>query len=194
MKGESDELKSQGAIVNAANEACVGGGGVDDAIHRAASDTYKKVGTGRLAQFVIEATQDKPKDKRCPTGTSIITAGARLSPLRIIHTVGPNFNTSDYEISYSLLCSAYLSALNIARYNDIHYIAFPLISAGAFGASPYTSFSAIKHALIDFRQQNGSYDIDVTIYILDPTIYNKVKQEEQQYSIKYHFFNINWMD
>jgi len=180
--------------VNAANEACAGGGGVDKAIHKKASDSYTQPGTGKLAQLVIKAIRDKSKDTRCPTGTSIITAGARLSPLRIIHTVGPNFNTSDYDTSYPLLCSAYLSALNIARANDIHYIAFPLISAGAFGALPYTSFSAMKSASIDFRQQNPSYDIDVTIYILDRTTYDDVKQEEQQYPKKYHFFNINWMD
>jgi len=110
------------AIVNAANERMLGGGGVDGAIHRAA-------GPG-----LIEACRAIPEVRpgvRCPTGESRITAAFRLPSRFVIHTVGPVWRGGGYGED-DLLASCYRSALLLAQEHDCHSIAFPAISTGAY--------------------------------------------------------------
>lgn len=108
------------AIVNAANERCLGGGGVDGAIHRAAG---KKL---------LEACRQLPEVAplvRCPTGSAVITPGFQLAARFVIHVVGPRWGMTDAS---GLLSSAFRASLDLAEKEGLKTIALPAISCGVF--------------------------------------------------------------
>lgn len=111
------------AIVNAANEALLGGGGVDGAIHRAAGP--------RLLEACRALAEVRP-GVRCPTGEARITPGFELPARHVIHTVGPVWRGGDHDES-ELLSTCHRNTLALAREHDIDSIAFPAISCGVYG-------------------------------------------------------------
>ena len=111
------------AIVNAANETLLGGGGVDGAIHRAAGS--------RLLTACHALPQLSP-NVRCPTGQARITLGFDLPAKFVIHTVGPVWQ-GGARGEAELLASCYRQSLHLALENGVRSIAFPAISCGVYG-------------------------------------------------------------
>lgn len=128
------------AIVNAANEALRGGGGVDGAIHRAA-------GPGLL--------QECQRHPGCPTGTAVLTGGYRLPARYVIHTVGPSWGGGSFR-EEELLAKAYESVFEVARaHGDIRSIAFPAISTGIYA---FPRSRAARIAVASMRTHEAEFD------------------------------------
>ena len=111
------------AIVNAANQVMLGGGGVDGAIHRAA---------GReLYEACLKVPEVRP-GVRCPTGEARITPGFKLPAKFVIHTVGPVYRDGQHG-EPEKLAACYRNSLALAAENGCKSIAFPCISTGIYG-------------------------------------------------------------
>lgn len=132
------------AIVNAANQSLLGGGGVDGAIHAAAGP-----------RLVAASRKLAP----CPSGNAKMTPGFNLRARFVIHAVGPVF-TDGRQGESDVLRKTYESALRLASAESIETIAFPCISTGAYG---FPSDSACEIAIESVLSWQSRYQYPQTV-------------------------------
>ncbi len=157
IQGDITRIKAD-AIVNAANNSLLGGGGVDGAIHRAA-------GSELLAECKTLGG--------CPTGEARITKGYKLPAKYVIHTVGPIYSGSVKDST--LLAQCYKNSFKLAAEKNVKTIAFPAISCGIYG---YPIEDACKIALditCNYLKENSF--LEKVIFVLfskaDEMVYRK---------------------
>ena len=141
VQGDITELPVD-AIVNAANGSLFGGGGVDEAIHKAAGP--------KLLEECKKIRKDMYPDG-LPTGDAVTTKGYNLPAKYIIHTVGPIWEGGGKDEEF-LLYKSYFNCLFEAKDHNINSIAFPEISTGAYGFPKEKARPIAKKAIEDFIQ------------------------------------------
>jgi O-acetyl-ADP-ribose deacetylase len=141
------------AIVNAANSALAGGGGVDGAIHRAGGPAIMR-----------ELDAIRAHSGGCPTGSAVVTSAGNLPAKYVFHAVGPVYRDGRHGEA-ELLASCYRTSLELAEENGVETISFPAISTGIYG---YPLAQAAKIALREVVAHLERADIKVrrAIFVL----------------------------
>ncbi len=162
IKGDITHLQAD-AIVNAANESLLGGGGVDGAIHRAAGK--------ELLDYCRTL-------HGCRTGEAKITPGFKLKAQHIIHTVGPVWHGGKSHEAH-LLSNCYTNSLRLATEHGCRSIIFPCISTGVYHFPKQEAAKIALEAIVKFKKEHN-LEMDVTICVFDDenqAIYRKLLEE-----------------
>ncbi|MDX9918306.1 MAG: O-acetyl-ADP-ribose deacetylase [Gudongella sp.] len=150
------------AIVNAANNTLLGGGGVDGAIHR-------KGGPAILEQC--------KKHGGCPTGEARLTTAGNLPSRYVIHTVGPIYGSNGNRDEL-LLYNAYFNSLKLAAEYNLQTISFPSISTGAYGYPIDKAVKVVVSALTEFSKNKFSLkEVNFVLF------------NDKDYSVYVNYFN-----
>jgi len=150
------------AIVNAANNTLLGGGGVDGAIHRAAGH---------------ELLEECRKIGGCETGKAVITKGYNLPAEYVIHTVGPVWRGGSHGEA-ELLASCYKESLKLAVERGIRTIAFPSISTGAYGYPVELAAPIAVNTVAEFVDSASSSSIEEVRFVcFDEKTYEIYRRE-----------------
>lgn len=144
------------AIVNAANETLLGGGGVDGAIHRAA-------GPELLEQCRLLRSSTHPQG--LPTGGAVATSAGSLAARHVIHTVGPK-HWEHADGGAGLLAACHRHSLEVADRLGLRTIAFPAVSCGVYGWSPAAAAPVAMAAVRDFAMAHPSTSVALVRFVL----------------------------
>ena len=158
VKGDITQLNVD-AIVNAANQTLLGGGGVDGAIHRAAGP---------------ELLEECKTLGGCQTGHAKITQGYRLPARFVIHAVGPVWRGGS-KGEPQLLAACYESALKLALKNNVKSIAFPAISCGIYGYPIGQSATIAIKETANFLELNNTIE-EVYFTCFDDSVFEAYHQ------------------
>jgi len=139
------------AVVNAANSSLLGGGGVDGAIHRAAGPELLRA---------CLALREGPYRDGLAVGQAVATGGFALPARWVIHTVGPNRHAG--EDDPRLLAAAFRNSLDVAVELGAASIAFPAISAGAYGWNP----ASVAEVAVRTVRQHPASGIEAVEFVL----------------------------
>lgn len=140
------------AIVNAANSALAGGGGVDGAIHRAGGPTLMQ-----------ELDAIRKREGGCPTGSAVVTGAGQLSAKFVFHAVGPVFKDGRHG-EPELLASCYRTCLKLAVEHRARSISFPAISTGIYGYPVDQAAEIAVREVSSFLQD--STPIDAVVFVV----------------------------
>lgn len=151
-------------IVNAANRTLLGGGGVDGAIHRAAGPK------------LLEECRTL---RGCNTGEAKITKGYNLKAAWVIHTVGPVYSGSPTDKVNLAAC--YRNSLNLAKEHNIHSIAFPSISTGAYGYPLSEAVPIALSTIAEWLEANKDYPMKVVMVCFGGAAYGLYRRIYESY-------------
>ncbi|MHB8263493.1 MAG: O-acetyl-ADP-ribose deacetylase [Acidimicrobiales bacterium] len=146
LKGDITRLDVD-AIVNAANQALAGGGGVDGAIHRAAGASELHAACAAIGH--------------CDPGDAVVTPGFNLPAGWIIHTVGPVWRGGDRSEAMTL-ASCYRRSIQVADQVGARSVAFPAISTGVYG---YPSDQAAAVAVSTLQELSGTTSVERSVLV-----------------------------
>jgi len=148
IRGDITKLEVD-AIVNAANNSLLGGGGVDGAIHNAAGP---------------ELVKECRKLRGCDTGSAKITGAYRLPCKKVIHAVGPVYNSRFKADSAEDLASCYTTSLELAVQNDCKSIAFSCLSTGIYGYPGSDAAPVAIQAVKDFLEGEDGDKLEKAVF------------------------------
>ena len=142
------------AIVNAANWTLLGGGGVDGAIHKAG---------GHAIYEACEKLRETELPDGLSTGLAVITTAGDLPARYVIHTVGPIYGRHNGNET-ELLADCYRNSMRLAVGNNLHTIAFPSISTGAYGYPKHEAAKVIGSVVRDLLAEHAAIEIRLVFF------------------------------